>query len=184
MNSVSGRLDFIGTDAERLAIANPVYGMRFYALETGLWHYTTSWISTIGAGPLSGITSEGGYYITVTAGEALTRGEVVQITQAGGADGKVFKNAVGSDMPIGVVFANALINTSVKIIVSGIAYVLPEPLITATRGYVIYSGGTTAGRVDQAATVPATTTHFKEVGHFLDTGSGNGAITRAILHFN
>jgi hypothetical protein len=130
------------------------------------------------------LTPIGGVAIKVVAGENLFEGEVVQITQAGGADGKVYKNAVNSDMPVGVVYADALADEDVWIVVSGIAYVLPTAGVTATRGYVIYSSGTTAGRVDQAASVPAALQHFREVGHFLFTGSGNGVKTKAIIHFN
>ena len=129
-------------------------------------------------------TNLGGYAIPLVAGEALYEGEVVQITQGGGADGKVFKNAIDSDMPIGVVYADAAINAVVYVVISGIAYVLPEAAVTAARGYVMVSSDATAGRVDQATAVPAITVHVREVGHFLDTGTGAGVKTRAIIHFN
>lgn len=129
-------------------------------------------------------TKYGGYAISLIAGENLSEGEVVQITQAGGADGKVYKNAIDGDMPVGVVYRDAVADAAVYVVVSGIAYVLPEAAVTATRGYIIYSSDATAGRVDQAATLPAVASHNREVGHFLDTGSGNGVKTRAILHFN
>lgn len=122
--------------------------------------------------------------VKMVAGENLSEGEVVQITQAGGADGKVYKNAIDSDMPIGVVVLDALANEPVMIAVSGIAYVLPEAGYTATRGYIIYSSDATAGRVDQDTALPAVAKHNREVGHWLDTGTGNGVKTRAILHFN
>jgi hypothetical protein len=87
-------------------------------------------------------------------------------------------------MPIGAVYANALANADVYVVVSGIANVLPEAGVTAARGNIIYSSTSEAGRVAQATSVPAAATHFTECGHFLDTGSGNGAATRAVLHFN
>ena len=43
---------------------------------------------------------------------------------------------------------------------------------------------TAAGLVKQSATLPSAEDHWRECGHWLDTGSGNGAITRAIVHFN
>ncbi len=129
-------------------------------------------------------TQYGGFAIIVTAGENLAEGEVVQITQGGGADGKVYKNAIDSDMPMGVVYKDALADASVCIVVSGIAYVLPEAGETAVRGYVIYSSNATAGRVDQSTAIPAVAFHNREIGHFLDTGSGNGVKTRAVIHFN
>jgi hypothetical protein len=131
------------------------------------------------------VTPVGGIAIKMLAGETLAEGEVVQCTQPpGGADLTVFKNALNSDMPLGVVYQDAAQGAVVYVVVSGIGYVLPLAAATATRGYVIYSSGTTAGRVDQAATVPAIATHVKEVGHFIETGSGNGVKARAVLHFN
>ncbi len=67
---------------------------------------------------------------------------------------------------------------------AGIARVLPLANVTAGRGQVIYCSGTTAGRVDQAAALPAVANHNREVGHFIDAGTGNGAATRAIIHWN
>lgn len=133
-------------------------------------------------GPKAGITSEGGFYVSLVAGENLTRGWVVMASTA--TDGRVVRNAVNGDMPLGVVYASASSGAAVKIVVSGIAYVLPKATITAARGNIIYSSATTAGLVDQATSIPVDATHFKEVGHFIDTGSGNGVITRAIVHFN
>lgn len=131
----------------------------------------------------SGMTLEGGYAIKLIAGEALYKGEIVYM-DISGVDLKVKKNPIDGDMPIGVVHADAANDAAVWIIVSGVAEVLPDSSVTATRGYVIYSSSTTAGRVEQAATVPAVTQHFREVGHFIATGSGNGALTKAIIHFN
>ena len=100
-------------------------------------------------------TPIGGYAIAVTAGENLSEGEVVQITQGvGGGDDRVYKNAIDGDMPVGVVYKDAVADATVWIVVIGIAYVLPKAADTAVRGYVIYSSGTTAGRVDQATAVP------------------------------
>jgi len=130
------------------------------------------------------ITEEGGFAIRLVAGENLSRGEVVYVRIAGGTDGKVWKNPIDGDMPVGVVFANALADAEAVVVISGIAYVLPTSTVTATRGYVIYSSASEAGRVDQAAAVPAITTHMRECGHLLDTGGGNGVLTRAIIHFN
>ena len=130
------------------------------------------------------ITPLGGVAIKVVAGETLYEGEVVYIKITSGADGKVWKAPLDSDMPVGIVYQDAAANANCWIVVSGIAYVLPTAGVTAARGNVIYCSASTAGRVDQATTVPAITTHVREVGHFLDTGSGNGAKTRAIIHWN
>ena len=135
-------------------------------------------------GPKFRITPEGGYAILVVAGENLATGEVVYIKQTSGADGKVWKNPTDGDMPIGVCYLTASADASVWVVVAGIVGVLPTSGVTATRGYVMYSSGTEAGRVDNSTGAPVATVHFREVGHFLDTGAGNGLITRAIVHFN
>lgn len=133
--------------------------------------------------PKAPITDEGGYAVKVVAGEQLYRGEVVYIKQTGGADGKVWKAPAGNEMPVGVVFADAAADAEVWIVKSGLAYVLPESGKTAARGYVIFVSASEAGRVDLSATAPGVE-HWRECGHFLDTGSGNGALTRAFIHFN
>lgn len=130
------------------------------------------------------ITPDGGFAIRLIAGETLSRGNVVYSKITSGADGKVWKNPVNGDMPIGVVYADASADTEVLVVTSGIAYVLPTSSVTAARGYIIYSSGTEAGSVDQANSVPAALTHWTECGHFLDTGASAGSLTRASLHFN
>lgn len=129
-------------------------------------------------------TVEGGQAVKLVAGEALNAGEVVYVKISFGADGKVWKNPADGDMPVGVVYASASADADVWVVVSGLASVLPTSSVTAARGNIIYSSATEAGRVDQAATLPAVAPHNREVGHYLDTGSGNGAAARAIVHFN
>lgn len=131
-------------------------------------------------------TADGGFAVKLTAGENLNAGEVVSLIQ-GGTNGTVLKTPISgneNDMPMGVVYASALLNAEVIVVVSGIAKVLPTAGVTAARGYILIASTTTAGRADQAATAPAAATHFKEIGHWIDTGSGNGVMTRAIIHFN
>lgn len=134
------------------------------------------------------LTPEGGIATLMTAGENLAAGEVVSVLQApSGADNTVHKTPISgnsNDMPMGVVYAAATTGNDVWIVVSGACDVLPLAAVTAARGYIITASTTTAGRVDQAATAPAAATHFKEVGHFIATGSGAGVKTRAIVHFN
>lgn len=86
-------------------------------------------------------------------------------------------------MAVGVVYADADSGNPVWIVTSGIVAVRPESGITAARGNVIFASSSESGVVDQSSTVP-TTDHWAEVGHFLDTGTGDGAATRAIVHFN
>ena len=134
--------------------------------------------------PRSFYTPEGGYAVLLVAGEALYEGEVVYVKITSGADGKVWKAPVDSDMPIGVVYKDAAQDADVIVVVAGVGYVLPTAAVTATRGYAIVCSATTAGRVDQSSTLPSAEKHNREVGHFLDTGSGNGVKTRAIIHWN
>lgn len=134
-----------------------------------------------------GMTPDGGLAVKLVAGEALTRGEIVYVKIASGADGKVWKTVYTDNdaiqMPIGFVYASASADAAVWIVTSGIAYALPESGITATRGNVAYVSNAESGRVEQSASTP-TTDHWKECGHWLDTGSGNGALTRLAVHFN
>jgi len=136
-----------------------------------------------GGGSNFKITAEGGYAVKLTAGETLNKGEVVYFQQ-GGTNNNVIKNPIDGDMPIGIVYATVSSTAGVWVVISGIAEVLPNAADTAAMGYVIYSSSTTAGRVDQANTVPAAATHFKECGHFIATGTGAGVLTKAIIHFN
>lgn len=128
------------------------------------------------------ITPEGGLAVLMVAGEALNVGEIVYSKISSGADGKVWKAPANSEMPIGICYASALINADVWIVVSGITLVLPLSSITAVRGNVLFVSAT-AGRADQASTTP-TTEHWRECGHWIDTGAGNGVATRAVIHFN
>lgn len=129
-------------------------------------------------------TPDGGWAVRLVAGEALSRGNGVYVRQAGGTDGRVWKVPVDGDMCIGVAYADAAAGDAVWVTVAGIALVLPASTVTATRGYVLVSSAAEAGRADQSASVPSATSHWREWGHFLDTGAGAGALTRALLHFN
>lgn len=132
-------------------------------------------------------TSEGGLAIRMIAGENLVAGEVVHSPEyPSGADDSAYKTPISGDssfMPYGVVYANASSGDPVWIVVSGKALVLPESGITAARGDVIFVSGSESGRVDQSATVP-TTDHWKECGHGVSQGTGNGVAALAIVHFN
>jgi hypothetical protein len=128
-------------------------------------------------------TPYGGHSIWVIAGEDLAEGEIVYIPTTL-ASKVVLKNPVDSEMPMGAVYADAKIGELVQVVVGGIAYVLPEAAVTATKGYIIYSSNAEAGRFDQSATLPAVTQHNREIGHTLESGSGAGVKVLAVLHFN
>lgn len=133
-------------------------------------------------------TDDGGLAVPVYAGEDLSRGHIVTSLQLATAlDGHVYKVPTSGnnlETPQGVVYADAYKYQLVWIVVIGIAYVLPVSSVTAGRGYVIYCGTSEAGRGEQSASLPSVTNHAREAGHWLDTGTGNGVLTRAILHWN
>jgi len=130
------------------------------------------------------ITLDGGIAILMIAGENLVKGEVVYVDQASGVNNRAKKAPTSNDMPIGVVLADATSGNTVYIVVAGVALVLPNAADTAVRGYLISTSTTTAGRVNQDASLPAVAQHNREIGHWLDSGTGAGVITRAVLHFN
>lgn len=141
-------------------------------------------------------TPEGGLCVKLKAGEALVRGELVCIAQ-NGANMTIYKTPANTgtnppysatreenDTPFGTVYdVKAAAGDWVRVTVSGIGYVLPEAATTAARGYVVYVSGTEKGRAAQAANIGAAQ-HWREIGHFVSTGTGAGAATLAVLHFN
>lgn len=132
----------------------------------------------------SKLTPEGVFAVLLRAGEDLVAGEVVYIPQTGtGYDGEVRKAPTSSDMPIGVVYADAKVTEGVWIVTNGRVAVLPETGVTAARSNVIFTSASQAGRVDKSATAPVNE-HWRECGHYLVNGTGNGVAAMAILHFN
>lgn len=134
------------------------------------------------------ISPEGGLLVQLTVGTGtIYRGEIVCISQSG-SNKCVYKNPTSGnefDMPIGVVYdLSRTAGQTVWVCVSGITYVLPETSATATRGYVIYTSSSEVGRGAQAATVPVAATHFREIGHFIETASAVNTWGLAVLHFN
>lgn len=135
--------------------------------------------------PAAGITPEGGFFIRMLnqTGETSVRGTVVSAygTSTKGAA----KSAANEDMAVGTVYDAGIAQGSpMRVTVAGVAYVLLRDTQSATRGYVLYCSAT-AGRADSANTAPATTTHFREIGHCLETvSSGTNVVCLAVLHFN
>jgi hypothetical protein len=196
---------YLGGLGNNVTVSNAGDTLEFYCVAQGTWvvmqqpplihagnHATagTDPISPTAIGAVAEnadvqFTADGGLAVKLVAGEALIKGNIVYVKQASGTDGRVWKAPIDSDMPIGAVYDGGVsAGDDVWVTVAGKAQVLPETSITAVRGYVIYCSATTAGKVDQAATVPADPTHFRECGHFLADGSGAGELTLAVLHFN
>lgn len=130
---------------------------------------TTTWI------PLTGGLS------VWTAGEILYQGESIYISQT---NGKLYKSPVDADFAVGFVYAGCIADAKCYFVRSGIAYVLPESTLSLTAGYVIYSSGSEAGRVKNAASIPSSTFHWREQGHVLEDSASNGALTRCVIHHN
>lgn len=124
--------------------------------------------------------------IKVTGGEAIDKGMVV-CALIGGTSGKFTKvpiSGVSHSMPVGVALtACSGDGQTFWMAICGLVQVKPDAAITAAMGNVIVSSDTTAGLVQQYSTVPAAD-HWDEIGHFTETGSGNGALALAIVHFN
>lgn len=116
-----------------------------------------------------------------TAGETLYRGENLYISQS---NGKLYKAPTSSDMAIGFCYRDCSADDNCYFIRSGIAYVLPESGLSLSKGYVMTSSTSEAGRVQNASTVPSATQHFRETGHVLEDSSGNGVLTRGVVHHN
>lgn len=118
----------------------------------------------------------------MTAGENLNDAEIVRMSTA--ADDRVIKVDANGDMPIGVCYGAATSGGDAWIIREGFALVAFAGGAggTPTRGYVAYVSGT-AGKAANAATVPAATEHWREIGHVVATGTAGGNQVVA-LHFN
>jgi hypothetical protein len=157
-----------------------------------------SWLK---AGRASGLetnafqTPLGGYSVKFLAGENLSKGNIVCIPQNGsgeliyrtpgnaGANPPYSAAREENDMPIGVVFEDAVSGGDVWVVVSGVAEALPMTTVTAAKGNIAYASSTELGRLNQAASA-ATAQHWREVGHWLATGTGNGVLAKIIIHFN
>jgi hypothetical protein len=117
-------------------------------------------------------------------GSASVTGTVVSASTS--TNNAFMVNPLNGDMPIGVVLDNGIADGQpCRIVVSGVAEVLVVNNTATTRGHIAYSSGTTSGRVDTSASVPASTTHFREIGHTLESkSSGSNVLVKCVLHFN
>lgn len=131
-------------------------------------------------------TIEGGIAIKLTnkTGANSVKGTVVYVDPA--VDNAFEINPIDGDMPIGVVYESGIADGSeCWVVVSGIAEVLLVNTVASTRSYVAYSSASVAGRIDIAASVPAAATHFREIGHTLESKvGGTNVLCKCILHFN
>ncbi len=119
--------------------------------------------------------------ILLVAGEAITAGEVVLLRAgASGGDGKVWRVHHSSDSayPHGVAKDSASANAPIWVVIAGIALVLPESGVTATRGYNIRTSRYEIARAEQSEAFPAS---GAALGVWIENGTSNGAATRALI---
>jgi len=134
-------------------------------------------------------TPEGGIavqYVNGTGG-ASVKGTIVASSTA--TDGFAVQQANEFDS-IGVVYENGVPNGSgMWVVISGQADVLLENGTAATRGNLAVASDVD-GRADCSVAnpglgLPGTDTHFKEIGHCLQTvTAGTNKLARCTLHFN
>lgn len=132
-------------------------------------------------------TTTGEYcsYVEMIAGDTIIKGQSIVLPQSGGPKIVIPCPITGDtqDMPGGISLDSVTIGQVVRIAVKGIALALPDTGITAAKGNVAYSSSTTAGRLAQAAGI-GTAQHWRESGHWAETGSGNGALALLLIHHN
>jgi hypothetical protein len=134
---------------------------------------------------INSATGELCWYATFTAGENISKGSAVCFLQNG------IKNTVNLcpitgdsiDMPIGIALDTVTAGQAIRVVKKGLVLALPDSGITAIKGYVVTTGTTTAGRLAQAINA-GTAQHWREVGHWSENGSGNGALALITVHFN
>lgn len=130
-------------------------------------------------------TGERGLAVKVTAGETISKGNIL-VYLIGGTSGKVTKcptTGVSHSMPVGVALTGGNTDASIWMATNGLVQVLPETDITAAFGNILITSPDTSGLAGQYSTVP-TSDHWDEVGHWAETGSGNGVLALASIHFN
>jgi hypothetical protein len=147
------------------------------------WHFNVPEVS-----PVCKFTDDGGLAVKFTngTGSVSVLGEVVSASQT--ADGHIVRQANEFDS-IGVVNESGVPNgEDVWVTVSGKARVLLKNGTSCTTGQLAIAADTD-GRMlainNPGSGLPATETHFKEIGHVMETkGSGTDVLAMIVLHFN
>ena len=133
----------------------------------------------------TGFTAEGGVYETFTSNLTGTTVKGTIVVASAEVDNGVDIAPANTVMPIGAIYESGIAQGSpVKVVVYGKAEVLLKDGQTAVHGY--WCGvSDTDGRMYQAASVPSTTDHNREIGHSLaSTGSGTDVLSLIQMHFN
>lgn len=134
-------------------------------------------------------TPEGGLAVKYVNGTGApsVKGDVVGPSTA--ADGRFILETNEFDA-VGVVYESGIADGSpCWVVISGQADVLLEDGTASTRGNIAVSSDVD-GRADctianPGSGLPAVETHFKEIGHCLQSvAAGTGKLCRIMLHFN
>lgn len=130
-------------------------------------------------------TPEGGIAVRLTnkTGGATVHGTMVA---ADTTTDNAFKTCpANSDTPIGFSYGSGVADGGEAwVVILGIAEVLMKNTVAPVKGYVGYVSDT-AGRVNNAATIPGTTEHWREIGHCLESkAGGTNVLAKFVLHFN
>jgi hypothetical protein len=131
------------------------------------------------------INDNGGIMIKLTnrTGSNTVKGTIVSANLSN--EEAFYTTPANGDMPIGIVYETGVANGSEAwIVISGIAEVLFKDTVAPTRGYVAYVSDTD-GRAENSSSVPAATTHFREIGHPIQTKTaGTSVLAKVVIHFN
>ncbi len=132
-------------------------------------------------------TPEGGIAIKVTngTGVASVKGSLVSVNPS--TDNTFILQANEYDT-FGIVYESGIANgQDTWIVIQGIAEVLVKNTTAMTRGYVAIAADTD-GRATCVAVPtanPADTTHWKEIGHVLESKiAGTNILCKCVIHFN
>lgn len=137
------------------------------------------------------LTPEGGtavWLINRTGAESV-RGTVVTL---GTAPQSVKKVVAGVPNAIGSIYSSGVADGQpVRVVISGIAWVLFEDGMAPTIGYWVGSSANVDGRAQVLASPPGSglaaeiAAHNLEIGHCMDSvASGTNVLARVVLHFN
>lgn len=141
---------------------------------------------SLGVGGRSMMTPEGGFCIALTAQHHMKRGTIVQASTT--AANSISINPIDGVMPIGTIYGNAATNGTTAIAsnlawvtIAGIGYITMGA--TGLSGQVAYSSNGATGTADASSTIPAQTTHDRELGHLIGS-TGPGGLNKIVHHFN
>lgn len=132
------------------------------------------------------VTEEGGLAVFLE-GNNLARGELVF---PGNSNGQVLRTIAATAATLygvaGVVYATTPIGGRVPVVITGMAWVLPETTATPVAGDLLLASPNQNGRAQAAVAIPPVSDkdHFTECGHVSVGSAVQGGLCLAQLHFN